>query len=527
MGKINIVVIILFLILLAFHGLNNYFVLTKSTYCLRPDNVTYLERTTHIFRTLKEFKLNPNYLRGVYITVFRDPFKPPLFFITGIPFILFGINKDILAMSNLVYLGVLLFATYGIGKTVFNSRAVGLFSAFFVSCFPAIFPFSRVLMVDFALISMVTLSAYLFLLGKFDSLKFSLLAGLIVGLSALTKQTYLVFFPAILTLFFLKKDNLQEKRNIRNLIISLSLAFVIAANFYILNFSENLKYLSFNVAKLAYREPAFYYLTAPLKNKLFLVLSAPFLISLVYLCKERKFGLPVLILFPLLLCSILNNKLERFILPIIPFVIISTTGILWLFVKIRRPLFSILSAFVILLYLLVSYQGVLPIRRDFAKKFLFGSDYYNIEQQGFVTIINEGDWEAPAREIVSSLAQGHKREGRILVIGQRYETWTSIQYETLVRGLTFELRKTALDTDFLYQPQVINMDFDDEVRRSDFIAIERKGEIGDKGMHIGRLTDAFKRNSDKFKLIKTINLPYNLSCDLYKNFGGAVKTYNY
>ncbi|MCX5714490.1 MAG: glycosyltransferase family 39 protein, partial [Candidatus Omnitrophica bacterium] len=379
MARMNIIVIVLLFILLAFHGLNNYFVLTKSTYCLRPDNFAYLEKTMNIFYTLKEFRLNINYFRGAYLMIFHDAFKPPLFFITAAPFVLFGINKDIVAMSNLIYLGVLLFASYGIGKMVFNSRSVGLFSAFFISCFPAIFPFSRVLMVDFALVSMVTLSAYLFLLHKFDNLIFSVLAGFIIGLSFLSKQTYLIFFPGILIIFFLKKENWQNSKNIRNLFISLTLAFIVAANFYILNFSESIKYLSFNMVKLAYSRSPFYYLNVPLKNKLFLVFSLPFLLSLIYLVKEKKYGLVVLIFFPLLLCSILNNKLERFVLPVIPFIIISTTGFLWSFIKIRKPLFIILSVFIISLYFGVSYQGVLPIKHDFAKKFLLGSDYYNIE----------------------------------------------------------------------------------------------------------------------------------------------------
>jgi len=58
---------------------------------------------------------------------------------------------------------------------------------------------------------MVSLTFYMFVMDRFDSLKFSLLTGAVMGLGLLTKQTYIPFILFNLAYFCSKRQNLQAQ----------------------------------------------------------------------------------------------------------------------------------------------------------------------------------------------------------------------------------------------------------------------------------------------------------------------------
>ncbi len=142
------------------------------------------------------------------ITIFQrifgiSSYYPPLFHISMIPcFVLFGVSGDSGTLINIFYLGILIFATYGIGKALY-SRYAGLLAAFVVSMYPFILYVSRTCLIDLALTSLVTLGMYFLIKSeKFSRLSYSILFGIICGLGMLTKWTFL-FFVLPATLFVL------------------------------------------------------------------------------------------------------------------------------------------------------------------------------------------------------------------------------------------------------------------------------------------------------------------------------------
>ncbi|MFQ5886308.1 MAG: glycosyltransferase family 39 protein, partial [Anaerolineae bacterium] len=119
---------------------------------------------------------------------------------------------DVALMGNMLYLFVLLFSVYGIGRKMYG-RGVGLLAAFAVSTYPILFNLSRTAYPDFALTAMVALS--ISLLTRADGFRnrtYSLLWGLSLGLGLLTKWPFLAFVGGPAIYLFLRSGVLLEMR---------------------------------------------------------------------------------------------------------------------------------------------------------------------------------------------------------------------------------------------------------------------------------------------------------------------------
>ena len=82
-------------------------------------------------------------------------YYPPFVYWLTVPFYLvFGTDLWVAILSNVVFLAILVFATYGIGKTLWN-RWVGLLSALFVVATPMFVTMFREYMLDPQLSAMV------------------------------------------------------------------------------------------------------------------------------------------------------------------------------------------------------------------------------------------------------------------------------------------------------------------------------------------------------------------------------------
>jgi 4-amino-4-deoxy-L-arabinose transferase-like glycosyltransferase len=172
-----------------FHVVNNG--LWQST------NVVILgwDRPAHLLRSLAYHQaLRPLSLDSISQIITYHNFYPPLFHLSVALFYgLFGVSADVTAAANAIYMAVLLFAVYGIGKRMFGAK-VGLLAAFLVSMLPIVFCLSRYTYVEYALMSMVALSVYLLIrTDEFQNKTYSLLFGLSVGLGMLTKWVFIAF----------------------------------------------------------------------------------------------------------------------------------------------------------------------------------------------------------------------------------------------------------------------------------------------------------------------------------------------
>jgi len=108
----------------------------------------------------------------------------------------FGVSTDVALMSNAVFIVMLLFSVYGIGKRMY-SRGTGLLAAFLVSMYPVLFGISRLSYVDYALTAMVALIIYFLVRTEgFVRRRHSVFLGLSLGLGALTKWPVMAFVAA-------------------------------------------------------------------------------------------------------------------------------------------------------------------------------------------------------------------------------------------------------------------------------------------------------------------------------------------
>lgn len=177
-----------------FHSINNWIWAVSNLTLLGWDRSSHLAKTLVYNDILRHINI-----RTIFAALTWPWNRPPLPFLSVVPFYrLFGTSTDIALMSNCVFLAILLFSVYGIGRILYN-RKVGLFAAFLASFYPILFAISRLSYVDYALTAMVSLGIYLLLrTDGFRNRKCSLLLGLGLGLGLLTKWPFIAFAGASL-----------------------------------------------------------------------------------------------------------------------------------------------------------------------------------------------------------------------------------------------------------------------------------------------------------------------------------------
>ena len=123
-----------------------------------------------------------HWLQGYYT------YPPLVYWVTDIFYVVLGSTAVWVAvLSQAVFLAVLTFATYGIGKELW-SRRVGLLAAFFVLTSPMLVSQFKDYLLDAPLTAMVALALYLLIRADaFRERRSSVLFGVACGLGMLTK----------------------------------------------------------------------------------------------------------------------------------------------------------------------------------------------------------------------------------------------------------------------------------------------------------------------------------------------------
>jgi hypothetical protein len=195
-----------------FHTVNNWFWLAAnatSTGWDRPKQLLYLLTYDGILEHVDIVSL----FQAVTFNDGKWSYYPPLFHFTALPWQrLFGVSEDVAAMTNLIYMAILLLSVYGIGARMFGKH-VGLLASCLVSLFPMSFSMTRYFYLDYALTAAVALSVYLLLLtNRFESRNYSLLFGLGLGLGMLIKWLLIFFLLGPLFVILLRSSVIQDLR---------------------------------------------------------------------------------------------------------------------------------------------------------------------------------------------------------------------------------------------------------------------------------------------------------------------------
>jgi len=512
-----------FLILLAlwlFHCLNNFYILSHSQYVVAPDGVGYLNAICSVAEVLRETKLA---LKSMYYTYNQiatlNYSRPPLFFLTAVPFYNIAFDKNLIAMSNMLYFAILLFATYGIGKQLYNPF-VGLLSAFLVSMFPAIFAMSRVIMIDFALTAMVALGCFVFTLNRFNRLKFSLLSGLVMGLGLLTKQAYAVFLVPLLAYFFSFKQNRTGIR-LRNFILSIIVAIVLVFHCYFLSsydYSLLIFLCHFNTALFFYVTNMFHFQLLPF----FFIL---FVVSLIVAFWSKKIFLPTMVVALCIIFSLSPNRSGRLILPILPYIAVMIAGFILSFKRKRSLIVASIIVISVFQYIAISYQTknnfLIRLARNLLEKDFrsFSSHSYD---EGLFGLVNDGDWQVPAGQVLAIINATAVNKDSDLIVTLIFNendgrTVASLEYKVIGQK-SIRMRKSNLDDIYLNTPDLFRRNPLKDIMESKFVIIGRQAP---QYKYAQLLLKAFSGIRDQFELIKTIFWPDGTVCYLYKRREGA------
>ena len=147
---------------------------------------------------------NLYHLKHIYRLWTDYYFYPPFRHWVTIPFyLLFGKSLAAAVGSNVVFIAVLAFSMYGIGRELWN-RTTGLLAALFILASPYYVSQFKEYMMDAPLGSMVALSLCLLLrTGDFSNKRVSIWLGLSMGLGMLTKWNFApcMVFPLAVTVY--------------------------------------------------------------------------------------------------------------------------------------------------------------------------------------------------------------------------------------------------------------------------------------------------------------------------------------
>ncbi len=368
-------------ILWLFCGLNNYLVLKCSLLQIRSDALLNYKTIFRIHTHLTQFAFLADWFHYFIQLVFWETWKPPLYFLTGAVSMSAGVDKEVVILiNNMAYMAVGLVSIYWIGRQLMSSSA-GLWSAVLWALTPTVFAQSRILMVDFSVATLLALNLALALEPRFQSTGYAVLLGLATGLGLMTKRPFLLLYMPILAWLLwgaVQQGGFRSRRVFANFCLYGAVALFISFGWYgfepkatvlqSLQFQLNeVKELSFHIQDNI-DVPWFY------MRRLFLYQLGPVLfifsaVSLAYFVFTRRFFFPLSVVFLLSAHSLFTNREERFIYPILAFVM-PMNGVFLASLKSGRAVISgLLGLYLLVGYLAISYWPVIPPSFSFIRKF--------------------------------------------------------------------------------------------------------------------------------------------------------------
>lgn len=165
-------------------------------------------------------------------------YYPPLtYWLVALAFQLFGSSIMAAVGVNLIWALILGFSFLSISKTLKRPRA-GIFAFIFFITMPLVSSVSKDFQLDFPLTAMLAANLAVLLRSQnFKRLDMSLLYGLTFGFGMITKWMFLVFavWPLIVATIYIVRDK-DRIEKLKNLFVGLSLGYLIASPWYLINF---------------------------------------------------------------------------------------------------------------------------------------------------------------------------------------------------------------------------------------------------------------------------------------------------
>jgi 4-amino-4-deoxy-L-arabinose transferase-like glycosyltransferase len=307
-------------------------------------------------------------------------YAPLTYWVTDIFYGLFGVGTPTAIFSNIVFIAVLAFSTYGIGKRLWTRR-VGLLATVFVLASPVIVSNFKEYMLDAPLTAMVALALYLLIRSETFARRWpSLLFGIVCGLGLLTKWTFPVFVAlpvAVAVLAAIARTvRTRSVGSLLNVVGAGLLAFAVCGLWYVHNWAQlhhDLSHFAGVAGAIKGSPPVasgasigFYFWTL-INYQLFAIPFVLFVIGIVFVFARREDAMrnlmpALLILGTYTILTLVRNKDVRYTLPMLPAVaVIATSWFEYLRPRARRILSAGLAAYGAVVFLAISFgTSLLP-----------------------------------------------------------------------------------------------------------------------------------------------------------------------
>jgi len=521
--------------IIVFCIVNNYIILKQDTRPLVMNSAYYLTNSLSYYSILRDLTISnviPSIKEALYITPI-----PPLFMLTALPFYyVLGKSVDTAVISQILYMIILIFSVYGIGKHFYNKK-VGVLAAFITITMPGIMALSRTYRPDLSLTAMTTLSFYMLLLtNNFKNKKYSVLFGIIAGLSFFTKMSNIVFFITITGIYSIFKLKLREIK-IKNIALAVILLLIIAVPWHIIH-KEDLVVKTYNhlkkntsddyvIEKSSWINQGFIF---PAKFSISYLYTLLLFLALatLFFCKKKGndflllgwIFIPYVFWFVAIFEILSNNpqlhRIYNYTLPCLPAIALFTSSSIFK-LKIKEHtrwiIICIIIASGIFQYVSLSYS--IGTKMQFPE-LSGGTDY------GFYSAKQE-DWRL--NEIINSIGTIKNDAKPIVLVASISPSYSpvissvTIQYIAQTRGKELNVIDPV---ECLYPYKEECGRIKEYVLNSDYI-ITSESENGltlssYPLMRQAELIKVFNENSDKFELIKKIILPDDSVLSLYKRY---------
>ncbi len=517
------------LAVLLFHTYMSYAILNKSEICRKDDDAARIIESLNYYRFIFLGSHRPLEMLK-HISQLRAQAHPPFYItiqalISKLLLRMFDRfdENSILLTTNTLFLFILLVSVYGIGSTLYD-RNTGILSAFLVSFFPMVFGHSRNFLIDFPLAAMTALSFYLlFKTNKFQSRSYSILLGITLGLSQLTKEAFVgyIFFPFIY--YFCNSCRTIQKRKVSlNAILTLLFAAIIIGGVYLKasNFFAFRTYIGkVFLSNPEWIEPPLYYFKNILSfTGTFLAIAiVPLLIDYFRGLKSQNKTVLLWFFAPLVIFSFSPNKDHRFILPILPALALMVIPVLLksrTFLKIKLVYAGFLIFVSVFQYFIYFFD-----LRSFDPHFY--RQYFDANFPGILTYQKDKYYR-----LVSEMLEFFKQEKAdfnkvydILFLFNIGKISNTLQYKLQLEGLPFYIQcpQEAHETD---APASGTVNWHSLVLSSDYI-VEKSGykteSTGSRKIIEEELREGFRRHRADFKKIAEIEVFDGSYLYIYKN----------
>lgn len=295
---------------------------------------------------------------------------PPLFYVSTLPLVWFvSPAVDAMLVVNLLYMGLLIASTYGIGRLAVGGR-VGLLAAFLVSMYPIIYGLSRHYLADVALTAVVCFAVFcLFWSRAFDRRWPSIILGLGIGAGVLTKWTSIVFLAGPLAIAVWMALREGSRTRLINMVLAGAISIAIGLPWYVNNLEDLYAFLEFNRLLAAPREgeaPIWtlaswsYYLDKVLTQQLLLPFTLLFVAGAVLALRRCRLNgyLAMLlswIVAGYVISTLFINKDTRYTMPYLPaLALVTAIGLS----QIRQIIVRRVGLALIVIYALLQYASM-------------------------------------------------------------------------------------------------------------------------------------------------------------------------